>query len=143
MKLIQFLTRKILYPAGVIYILLTMAPLLFMTLTDNMKPALTLENATAFLCLALLIATCNLLFSMRQFSLFTRALLHFPAVLLSIVVVLLCHGGYDLSVNSMVLVILYTILYLIIVPPILLIGAKLHHKNAEEKTYTSIFSPRD
>lgn len=143
MKLIQFITRKILYPTGVIYILLTMVPLLFMNLTDNMKPALTLENASAFLLLAVLISICNLLFSLRQFSLFTRALLHFPAVLVSIIIVLLLHGGYDLSLNSMVLVILYTVLYLVIVPPILLIGAKLHHKNAEEKTYTSIFSPRN
>lgn len=143
MKLIQFITRKILYPAGVIYILLTMIPLIFMTLTDNMRPALTLENASAFLLLSLLIAACNLLFSLRQFSLLTRTLLHFPAVLVSIVAVLLLHGNYDLSMNSMVLVLLYAVLYLLIVPPYLLIGAKLHHKNVEEKTYTSIFSPRD
>ncbi len=143
MKLIQFITRKILYPAGLIYILLTMAPLLFMNLTDNMKPALTLENASAFLLLAVLIAACNLLFSLRQFSLFTRTLFHFPAVLVSIIVVLLLHGGYDMSMNSMVLVILYTVVYLVIVPPVLLIGNKLHRKSSEEKTYTSIFSPRD
>lgn len=143
MKLIQFITRKILYPTGVIYILLTMVPLLFMNLTDNMKPALTLENASAFLLLAVLIASCNLLFSLRQFSLFTRTLFHFPAVLVSIVVVLLLHGGYDMSLNSMVLVVLYTVVYLLIVPPVLLIGNKLHHKNVEEKTYTSIFSPRN
>ena len=143
MKLFQFITRKILYPTGIIYILLTMVPLIFMTLTENMRPALTLENAFAFLLLALLISSCNLLFSWRQFSLFTRALFHFFAVLLSIIVVLLLHGGYDLSMNSMVLFILYTVLYLVIVPPILLIGGKLHRKNTEEKTYTSIFSPRD
>ncbi|MBO5778385.1 MAG: DUF3021 family protein [Clostridia bacterium] len=143
MKLIQFITRKILYPAGVIYILLTMVPLLFMNLTDNMKPALTLENAATFLLLAVLIAACNLLFSLRQFSLFTRTLFHFSAVLVSIVVVLLLHGGYDMSLNSMVLVVLYTVVYLLIVPPVLLIGNKLHRKSSEEKTYTSIFSPRD
>ena len=120
-----------------------MVPLIFMTLTDNMRPALTLENAFAFLLLAVLVSACNLLFSLRQFSLFTRAIFHFFAVLMSIIVVLLLHGGYDLSMNSMVLFILYAVLYLVVVPPVLLIGGKLHRKNAEEKTYTSIFSPRN
>ena len=143
MKVFQFITRKILYPTGIIYILLTLIPLIFMTVTENLKPALTLKNAFMFLLLGLLISACNLLFSLRQFSLFTRILLHFPAVLVSIVAVLLIHGSYDLSLNSMVLVILYTVLYLLIVPPILLVGSKLYRKNNEEKTYTSIFSSND
>lgn len=143
MKLFQFLTRKIVYPTALIYTLLSFVLLIFMTVIDNSKPAITLHTAGTFLLLSLLISVCNLLFTLRQFSMLTRALLHFPAVLISITAVLLLDGGYDLTVNSLILIIVYTVLYLVIVPPVLLIGAKLHHKSVEEKTYTSIFSPRD
>ncbi len=143
MKVLQFLIRKILYPAAVLYMLLTLVLLTLMTLTDDIKPSITLHTAGLFLLLSLLIAGCNLIFSLKQLSLLTRTLLHFPAVLLSIALVLLFNNGYDITVNSLVLVIVYTVLYLIIVPVILLVGAKIHQKNTEEKTYTSIFSPRD
>lgn len=143
MKLFRFITRKIIYPTTVIYTLLTMVLLLFMTLIGNDKPAITLHTAGVFLLLSLLIAGANLLFSLRQFTLLTRTLLHFPTVLLSIVIVILLDGNYDLTINSLVLILLYTVLYLIIVPPFLLIGIKLHQNEREDKGYTSIFTPRD
>lgn len=143
MKLFRLVTRKIIYPTAVIYTLLTMVLLLFMTLIENSKPAITLHTAGVFLLLSVLISCANLIFSLRQFSLLTRTLLHFPTVLISIIVVLLLDGNYDLTVNSLVLILLYTILYLIIVPTFLLIGIKLHQNDREEKSYTSIFSPRD
>ncbi len=143
MKLFQFLSRKIITPTALIYTLLTFVLHFLLLLMDSPKPAITLHTATTFLVLSLLISLCNLLFSLRQFSMLTRVLLHFPAVLVSIVGVLLLDGGYDLTVNSLVLVIVYTVLYAVIVPPVLLIGNKVHQTKTEEKTYTSIFSPRD
>ncbi len=143
MKIFRFITQKILYPAGLIYTALTMVLLLFITIIGNDKPAITLHTAFSMLLIALLIASANLIFSLRQFSLLTRTMLHFPAVLVAVVAVLVFDGSYDLTVNSMVLIILYTVLYALIVPPYLLIGIKLHQKESEEKTYSSIFSPRD
>lgn len=143
MKVLRFITQKILYPTGLIYTALTMVLLMFITLIDNDKPAITLHTAFSMLLIALLISGANLLFSLRQFSLLTRTLLHFPTVLIAIVAVLLFDGSYDLTVNSLVLIILYTVLYALIVPPYLLIGTKLYQNEKEEKTYTSIFSPRE
>lgn len=143
MKLFQFLVRKIVYPTGVIYTVLTMVLLCFITIIDSSKPAITLHTAASMLLMALLISAANLIFSLRQFSLLTRTLMHFPTVLIAVVAMLLLDGSYDLTVNSLVLVLLYTVLYALIVPPFLLIGTKLHQKDSEEKTYTSIFSPRD
>lgn len=143
MKVFRFLTQKILYPAGVIYTALTMVLLCFITLIDSSKPAITLHTAASMLLIALLISAANLIFSLRRYSLLTRVLMHFPAVLVALVAVLMLDGSYDLTVNSLVLIILYTVVYALIVPPYLLIGIKLHQKESEEKTYTSIFSPRD
>lgn len=142
MKFFQFLTRNILYPAGLLYTAMTMILLVFMTIIDTGKPAITLHTAASMLLIAILIAAANLIFSLRQFSLLTRTLMHFPAVLIAIVAVLVLDGSYDLTVNSMVLIILYTVIYALIIPPFLFVGIKLHQKEREEKTYTSIFSPR-
>ena len=143
MKIIQFITRKILYPAGLLYTAMTMILLLFMTIIDTGKPAITLHTAASMFLVSVLIAAANQIFTLRQFSLLTRTLMHYPAVLVAIVAVLVLDGSYDLTVNSMVLIILYTVIYALIVPPFLLVGIKLHQKENEEKTYTSIFSPRN
>ena len=143
MKAFNFIVRKILFPAGLLYTALTMILLVFMTIIDAGKPSITLHTAASMLLVAILIAAANLLFSLRQFSLLTRTLMHFPAVLVAIIAVLVLDGSYDLTVNSMVLIILYTVIYALVVPPFLLIGIKLHQKESEEKTYTSIFSPRN
>lgn len=143
MKVFRMITRKILYPTGLIYTVLTMVLLMFITLIGNDKPAITLHTAFSMLLISLLISAANQIFTLKQFSLLTRTMLHFPAVLVAVVAVLLFDGSYDLTVNSLVLIILYTVLYAIIVPPYLLIGIKLHQKESEEKTYSSIFSSRD
>ncbi|MGM9647664.1 MAG: DUF3021 family protein [Eubacteriales bacterium] len=143
MKAIRFLIRKIIYPTGLIYTALSMAILVIVNLVDSSKPALSISTAGMFLLLALLISVCNLIFSLRQFSMLTRVLLHYPAVLLSTALVMLFNANYDLTVNSLVLVLVFSVLYAIIVPAILLIGSKFHQTDAEEKTYESIFSPKN
>ena len=104
---------------------------------------MSLSSAGMLLLLAFAISICNLIFSLRQFSMLTRVLLHFPAVLIVTAGVMLLNPGYDLTVNSLVLVLLFAVLYALVVPPVLLISAKLYQNDAEEKTYTSIFSPRN
>lgn len=143
MKVFRFIAQKIIYPASLIYTVLTMTLLFFITAIGNEKPAITLHTAATLLLMAMLISAANLIFSLRQFTLLTRTFLHFPAVLLAIVGVLVLDGGYDLTVNSMVLIILYTVLYVLIVPPYLMISINVQKNAKEEKTYTSIFSPRD
>ena len=143
MKVFRFFTQKILYPTCLIYTVLTMALLFFITAIGNEKPAITLHTAATLFLMALLISAANQIFSLRQFTLLTRTLLHFPAVLIAIVGVLVLDGGYDLTVNSMVLIILYTVLYALIVPPYLFISVTIQKNAKEEKTYTSIFSSRN
>ncbi|MBQ7354728.1 MAG: DUF3021 family protein [Clostridia bacterium] len=143
MNKFQFLTRKIIYPTSLIFTVLSMAVLLLVNLVDSSKPALSISTAGILLLLSLLISFCNLIFSLRQFTMLTRVLLHFPAVLLVTAGVMMLNPAYDLTVDSLVLVLLFAVLYALVVPPVLLISAKLYQKNAEEKTYTSIFSPRD
>ncbi len=143
MNKIRFVIRRIIYPAGLIYTLLSMSILVIVTLLDSVKPALSISTAAMLLLLSLLISACNQIFTLRQFSLLTRFLLHYPAVLASTALTLLFNSGYDLTVDSLVLVLVFSVLYLITVPPILLIGGKLHQNDTEEKTYTSIFSPKD
>lgn len=143
MNKFQFLIRKIIYPTSLIFTVLSMAVLLLVNLVDSSKPALSISTAGILLLLSLLISVCNLIFSLRQFTMLTRVLLHFPAVLLVTAGVMMLNPAYDLTVDSLVLVLLFAVLYAMVVPPVLLISAKLYQKNAEEKTYTSIFSPRD
>ncbi|MBQ8287738.1 MAG: DUF3021 family protein [Clostridia bacterium] len=143
MNKLRFLIRKIIYPTCLIFTFLSMAVLLLVTLVDSSKPALSISTAGMLLLLALLISLCNLIFSLRQFSMLTRVLMHYPAVLLSVAAVTLLNRNYDLTVDSLVLILLFSVLYAIVVPPVLLISAKLYQSDAEEKTYTSIFSPRD
>ncbi len=143
MNKLRFLIRKIIYPTCLIFTLLSMAVLLLVNLVDSSKPAISISTAGMLLLLALLISVCNLIFSLRQFTMLTRVLLHFPSVLIVTAGVMLLNPGYDLTVDSLVLVLIFAVLYALVVPPVLLVSAKLYQNAAEEKTYTSIFSPRD
>ena len=143
MDKLRYLIRKIIYPTCLIFTVLSMAVLVLVNLMGSAKPALSISSAGMFLLLAFLISICNLIFSLRQFTMLTRVLLHYPAVLLSTAGVMLLNPNYDLTVNSMVLILIFSALYAVIVPPVLLISAKFYQNDAEEKTYTSIFSPRD
>lgn len=122
---------------------LIFAILIFITLANsqNMNPALTLS--TAFLCLiiAFLFSLSNLLFRIRSISLFVRTLLHFFACLASVVLCMTL-GNYEFKEASLLLIVAFAIVYLVIIPPCLLIGNALHKKNAEEEDYDSIFSDR-
>ncbi|MGM9636551.1 MAG: DUF3021 family protein [Eubacteriales bacterium] len=135
--------RNIIMQTAAITTVLIFAILIFMTLanTQNMNPALTLS--TAFLCLmaGFLFSICNLLFKVRSISLFVRTLLHFLACLAS-VVLCVSLGSYEFKDASLLLIVAYAILYLVIIPPCLLIGSAIHKKNVEEEDYDSIFSDR-
>ena len=143
MDKLRLLIRKIVYPTCLIYTLLSMTVLVLVNLMDSQKPSLSITSAGMFLLLSFLIAICNRIFALRQFSMLTRVLLHYPAVLLVTAGVMLLNPNYDLTVNSMVLILVFSALYALIVPSVLLVSAKLYQSEAEEKTYTSIFSPRD
>lgn len=129
--------------AAAITTVLIFAILIFMTLANNqnMNPALTLS--TAFLCLiaGFLFSFCNLLFRIRSLSLFVRTLLHFLACLASVVLCVML-GNYEFKDASLLLIVVYAILYLVIIPPCLLIGSAIHKKDVEEEDYDSIFSDR-
>lgn len=141
MKQLRFIWQKLIAPAGVIYTLLSFVLLFLLTLTGNTKPAINLVASAIFLLLALMIAACNLIFELKTLSLMTRTVLHFFAVLLS-VVVSAAAGSYEMNMNSLVLVLVYVVLYLIVVPPILLIGIRVSKKQKEDKSYTSMFEPK-
>lgn len=141
MKLLQLIWQKILAPAGAIYTLLSFVLLVLLTLTSNTKPAINLTASLIFLLLSLMIACCNLIFEIKSLSLMTRTVLHFFAVLLSVILTATA-GSYEMNVQSLVLILVYTILYLIIVPPFLLIGMRVSKKKKEEKTYTSMFESK-
>lgn len=143
MKRLYQLVRDILMQTATITTVLIFAILIFMTLAgnQNLSPALTLP--TAFLCLivAFLLSLCNLLFRIRSISLFVRTLLHFLACLTSVVLCVTL-GNYEFKSSSLLLILVYAILYLVIVPPALLIGNSIHKRMVEEDDYDSIFSDR-
>lgn len=141
MKRLRFIWQKVLAPAGVIYTLLTIVLLLLLTLTGNTKPAINLASAVIFLLLSLLIGCCNLIFELKTLSLMTRTVLHFFAVLLSVIVTSAA-GSYEMNVQSLTLILVYTVLYLIIVPPFLIVGIRVSKKQKEDKTYTSMFDSK-
>lgn len=141
MKRSQFIWHKVIAPAGVIFTVLTFALLLLLTLTGNIKPAINLASCAIFLLLSLMIACCNLIFEIRSLSLMTRTVLHFFAVLLSIVIASAA-GSYSMNVQSLTLILVYTVLYLVIVPPVLLIGIRVSKKNKEDSAYSSIFDSK-
>lgn len=143
MNKLHFLIRKIVYPAALIYTVLSFTILVIVNLMDSSKPAISISTAGMLLLLSVMISICNLIFALRQFTILTRVLMHFPATLIVTAATMLLNSDYDLTVNSMVLVLVFAVLYALIVPPVLLIGNKLHQNETEEKTYTSIFSPRD
>ena len=52
-------------------------------------------------------------------------------------------GSYELDANSLVLIIVYTVLYFIIVMPTLFIISRLKRRSEEETEYQSMFSEKD
>lgn len=141
MKLFRFIWQKLIAPTGVIYAVLTFILLLLLTLTGNSKPAINLAASAIFLLLALMISACNLIFSIKSLSLMTRAVLHFFAVLISIIIATAA-GNYEMNIGSLVLVLVYAAVYLIIVPPILIVASRFSQKQKEDKTYSSMFGDK-
>ncbi len=142
MKIFGTIVKRILYPACAIFTCLT---LLFMLLakliTDNEDPALQVGSFFMFFVLSILIAACNLIFSVEKYSLFLRAVLHYLAVLASLIVVFTVFGK-NTGASPLVLILLYSVLYLVVSIPVLLILASKQKKKREEQTYTSMFAPR-
>ena len=128
-------------PAFAIYTFLTIVMTLFMNLTANPaeKPALTLSTCIMFFVMSLLISASSLIFYVKTLSILTRTVINFFLTLASIIIVAL-FGNYDLDASSLVLVLVYTILYLIFVPVGILIYTAVKKHYDVEDDYKSMFS---
>ena len=129
-------------PTFAIYTFLTIVMTIFLSLSKTAeKPALTLSTCLMFLVMALLISASSLVFYIKKLSMLTRTVINFFLTLASIILVALI-GNYDLSVRSLVLVLVYTILYLIFVPVGILIYTVIKRHFDVDNDYKSIFSDK-
>ena len=144
MKIVKLIWSAVILPSCAIYTLLTMVTNIFMTSisTAVVKPALPLSSCIMFLVMSLFISVCALIFRISKLPLYLKTVLNFVCTLLSIIMVI-TFGSYELDANSLVLIIVYTVLYFIIVMPTLFIISRLKRRSEEETEYQSMFSEKD
>lgn len=143
MKYFSFIRKHVIVPtfcASSVIMLLILAFLEVAGLTS--KPALTLSGALLCTLLAFLFSLCNLILKIDKLTVVARVLIHFIATVLSIVAVALC-TDYDINESSLILIVLYSVLYLIVVPICFAVRSSLNRKKSEKTVYKSIFSERD
>ena len=129
-------------PAFAIYTFLTIVMTVFLNFSRSTeKPALTLSTCIMFLVMALLISASSLVFYVKKLSMLTRTVINFFLTLASIILVALI-GNYDLDTSSLILVLVYTILYLIFVPVGILIYTVIKKHYDVDTDYKSIFSDK-
>ena len=147
MKEIAKTIRRILSQTAILSSVLIFSVLIFMNLIREFNiskltnPAVTLSTALICLAVSFLLALCNCIFHIRSISLFVRTVLHFLACMLCVILALVL-GDYELKSTSLLLIVLFAVIYLLIVPPYLAISYAIHRKSSEEEDYDSIFSQR-
>lgn len=143
MKYLSFIKKHVIVPtfcASSVIMLLILAFMEIAGLTS--KPALTLSNALLCTLLAFLFSLCNLILKIDKLTIVTRVLIHFVATILSLVAVALC-TDYKFNESSLVLIVVYSVLYLIVIPIYFVIRSSLDRKRSEKTVYKSIFSERE
>ena len=139
MKILKFIWRKLCIPSFAIYTLLTISLSVFMTAANvTEKPALTLSSSLMLLAMSVLIAASSLIFYAGRLSLLVRTIINFFLTLLSIVAVTLL-GNYEFGTRSLILIIVFTILYIIIVSIGILVYSIIKRKLSEDTEYTDVF----
>lgn len=142
-KYLSFIKKNVIMPTFCASSIIMLLILAFMELSGlTSKPALTLSNALLCTLLAFLFSLCNLILKIDKLTVVTRVLIHFVATILSLVAVALC-TDYKFNESSLVLIVVYSVLYLIIVPIYFVVRASLDRKRSEKTAYKSIFSQRD
>ena len=139
MKKLSLIWRRLIMPSFAIFTALTISLSVFMSLagvTD--KPALTLSALLTLYLMAFLIAASSLIFYVGKLSVFVRTVINFFLTLISITVSALI-GNYQFGMRSLLLVIVYTVIYLVFVPASILIYTIIKRRLSEDTEYTGVF----
>lgn len=144
MKVFSFLWQKLILPTCAIYTFITLLTEFFLTVLaeGTKKPALTLSACVMLFFLSLFICASALIFCIKKLPLHFRVLLNFAATLFSIIFIT-AFSSYEMDANSLVLIIVFTFVYIIVALPILLVKMHIDRKNSEEKTYTGMFEKKE
>lgn len=140
MKIIDYIITKILYPACVVFTVMSGVFLIFTQIvTKYQKPALYIDSYFMFFVLAILIALSNRVFYINKLSALAKTVLHAFLVITSIIVVFYVRTGTTES-SPLVLILLFSVLYAVVATPVLLIISSKNRKKKENKEYKSMFS---
>ena len=142
-KIIKLIWCSVILPACGIYTVLTLVTNFFMTVISTAveKPAIPLSSCLMFLAMSLCITASTLFFRIRRLPLYLQILCNFFSTLLSIIAVL-TFGTYELDADSLVLIVVYTFVYIIIATPSIIVKTRIGKKREEEAEYTSMFSDK-
>ena len=139
-SILKRIVKNIIYPAAVIYLILTF---LCSLLTELSKvsgiPVLSLSGIATILFFSICVSASNRLFFIDKFSVFGRTALHFVCFIASVIAVML-FTGYIKSGGAFMVVILISAVYILIAAIALIIYGIRHKKTNEEKKYKSMFS---
>ncbi len=137
-KIIKLIWNSVILPGCTIFTLLTMTTHGILMLDTDSKSAILPSASLMFLFLGFLISACTLIFKIKRLPLFLKIVANFSATLISIIAVL-SFGSYTLDESSLVLIVLYTFLYIIIAFPALFISTRIKKHREEEDDYKSMF----
>lgn len=144
MKIIPLIWRRVILPACAVYTVLTLVLILFMygVSGSSENPALTLRSALSLLAMSVLIALSSLIFYYPKLSMPVRTIINFFLTLASVIVITLI-GSYDVTGRPLVLVVVFTVIYLALVPVSILVYSIIKKKISEDTDYKSVFSNDD
>jgi len=143
MKILSKIWRRLFLPSFAIYTFLTVAFTAFLTAASvTEKPALTLSSCFMLYGMSFLIAASSLIFYVSKLSLLMRTIINFFLTLLSVVISALI-GNYETGVRSLILIIVFAVIYVIVVPIGILIYTLIKRKTSEDTEYSSMFGRND
>ncbi|MBE6638088.1 MAG: DUF3021 family protein [Ruminococcaceae bacterium] len=128
--------RKIVLPACLLHTVIT-----FVFMMGSELDAIKLDKAGLIFLFSLMVALSNLLFSLKNMQILLRTTLHFICTSVSFVVIMLYGSGSmkSNSSGSLMILMVYIVLYLLIAPlPVYFIHKK-EKKNEEATEYQSIY----
>lgn len=145
LKELNFILKKVLYPACALYTLLSAFVLVFgQTITD--KAALTMSSVILLFLMSVLIALSTNIFRVRSIGLFFRAAIHMVLCILSVIFSMMIMNffgaAYDLAAGKLILAVAFAIVYIAVMTPALLIYTHIKTKKEADKEYSSMFKKR-